>query len=58
MRVQWLSVRVVNLRLSGCWVEPQVRHYIAYSSRTLYPVLTKVLAQHREHADLTEMLLT
>ena len=58
MRVQRLSVRVVNLRSSGCWVEPQVRHCIAYSSRTLYPVLTKVLAQHRERADLTERLLT
>ena len=58
MRVKWLSVRVVNLRSSGCWVESQVRHCIAYLSRTLYPVLTKALAQHRERADLTEMLMT
>ena len=58
MRIQWLTVRVVNLRSCGSWVEPQVRHCIAYSSRTLYPVLTKVLAKHRVRADLTEMLLT
>ena len=30
---------VVKLRLTGPWVEPQIRRCIVYLSRTLYPLL-------------------
>ena len=37
---QWLSGRVLDLRLRCCWFEPHWRHFVVSLSKTLYPMLS------------------
>ena len=37
---QWISGRVLDSRLRGCWFEPHLRHCIVSLSKTLYPLLS------------------
>ena len=47
--VQWLSGRVLDLRLRGCRFEPHWRHCIVSLSKTLYPLLNTGSTQEDSH---------
>ena len=55
--VQWLSGRVLDLRLRGCRFEPHWHQGIVSLNKTYYPCLVQV--QPRETCpDITEKLFT
>ena len=54
---QWLSGRVLDLRLRSCGFELHQRHWVVSFSKTLYPLLNTDSVQE-DLSDRTEKMLT